>query len=132
MFTPVPLPRKVIQTLYCTHLLSTYIIQTGLGMGMSVNGTAQSRESPSPHFVSAAGRTCLVGGCRKRFRELDRNRQNERHKLEMFSRRPRLQSLKAQTHCVPAFSLLHSDHNITRPCTVIALVCIAMLAVADA
>ena len=35
------MPRKVIQTSYCTHLLFEDALQTGLGMGMGMNGTAQ-------------------------------------------------------------------------------------------
>ena len=47
IFVPIPLPRKALQTSYCTHLLFKDILQTGLGMGMGMNGTAQvSRLSP--------------------------------------------------------------------------------------
>ena len=41
IFSPIPLPRKVLQTSYCTHLLLKDITQTGLGMGIGMNGTAQ-------------------------------------------------------------------------------------------
>ena len=41
IFIPIPLPRKVQQTSYCTHLLFSYVLQTGLCMGMGMNGTAQ-------------------------------------------------------------------------------------------
>ena len=43
IFVPIPLPRKVLQTSYCTHLLLTDGLQTGLGMGMGMNGTAQMK-----------------------------------------------------------------------------------------
>ena len=49
------LPRKVIQTPYCTHLLVKDILHTGLGMGM--NGTARHwNEVASPPFVGGSGR----------------------------------------------------------------------------
>ena len=37
----MPLPRKVLQTSCCTHLSFKYALQTGLGMGTDLNGTAQ-------------------------------------------------------------------------------------------
>ena len=40
MFIPISLPRNVLQTSYCTHLLSKDVLQTGLGMGMGMNGSA--------------------------------------------------------------------------------------------
>ena len=43
IFIPIPLPRKVIQTSCCTHMLLKSVIQTGLGMGMGMNRTAQWR-----------------------------------------------------------------------------------------
>ena len=39
----MPLPEKVIQTSSCTTLLYDFVLQTGLGMGMGINGTAQYR-----------------------------------------------------------------------------------------
>ena len=42
MFILIPLPRKVTQTSYCTHLLFADVLQTGLGMGMGMNGTADN------------------------------------------------------------------------------------------
>ena len=44
-FIPIPLPEKIIQTSSCTILLYNVVLQTGLGMGMGVNGTAQERET---------------------------------------------------------------------------------------
>ena len=41
VFMPIPLPGKVPQTSCCTHLLLKDVLQTGLGMGMGMNGTAQ-------------------------------------------------------------------------------------------
>ena len=38
---PIPLPRKVLRTSYCTRLLFEDVLQTGLGMGMGMSGTAQ-------------------------------------------------------------------------------------------
>ena len=40
-FIPIPLPEKVIQSSSCTILLYKFVLQTGLGMGMGINGTAQ-------------------------------------------------------------------------------------------
>ena len=40
IFIPIPLPRQVLQTSYCTHLLSKDSIQTVFGVGMGMNGTA--------------------------------------------------------------------------------------------
>ena len=37
----IPLPRQVLQTPYCSHWVFEYVIQTGFGMGMGMNGTAQ-------------------------------------------------------------------------------------------
>ena len=37
---PIPLPPTIIQTSYCTHLLSKHVIQIGLGMVMGMNSTA--------------------------------------------------------------------------------------------
>ena len=45
IFIPIPLPRKVIRTSYCTHLLSEDVLPTGSGMGMGMNGTARSGSS---------------------------------------------------------------------------------------
>ena len=42
IFIPIPLPIQVLQTSYCTHLLFKDVLQTGLGMGMGMNGTAHS------------------------------------------------------------------------------------------
>ena len=38
---PIPLPREALQTSYCTRSLLTNVLQTGMGMGMGMNGTAQ-------------------------------------------------------------------------------------------
>ena len=38
---PIPLPTKVLRTSYCTHLLFKQVLQTVLGMGMGMHGTAQ-------------------------------------------------------------------------------------------
>ena len=38
------MPRKVIQTSYCTHFLFKYALQTGLGMDVDMNDTAQLRD----------------------------------------------------------------------------------------
>ena len=54
IFIRIPLPRKGLQTSYCTHVLLECVLQTGLDMGMSMNGTAQSHVTP--------GRALL--GCR--------------------------------------------------------------------
>ena len=40
---PYPCPGKVVETSYCTHLLLKPVIQSGLGMGMGMNGTAHKR-----------------------------------------------------------------------------------------
>ena len=37
----MPMPEKVLQTSSCTILLYRFVLQTGLGMGMGINGTAQ-------------------------------------------------------------------------------------------
>ena len=41
-FIPIPLPEKVLQASSCTILLYTFGLLTGMGMGMGINGTAQS------------------------------------------------------------------------------------------
>ena len=46
MFTPIPLPGKVLQTSDCTHLLFKNVVRTGLGMGMGMNGTADAVPVP--------------------------------------------------------------------------------------
>ena len=38
---PISLPRKALQTSYCTHLLRKDVLQSGFGMGMGMHGTAQ-------------------------------------------------------------------------------------------
>ena len=38
---PYPCPKKVLQTSSCVILLYNFVLQTGLGMGMGINGTAQ-------------------------------------------------------------------------------------------
>ena len=40
-FIPIPLPEKVPQTSSYTIWLHNFVLQTGLGMGMGINGTAQ-------------------------------------------------------------------------------------------
>ena len=42
-FIPIPLPEKVLQTSNYTILLYKFVLQTGLGMGMGINGTVQYR-----------------------------------------------------------------------------------------
>ena len=39
-FVPIPLPEKVLQTSSCAIFLYKFVLQTGLGMGMGINGTA--------------------------------------------------------------------------------------------
>ena len=41
IFTPMPLPEKVLQTSSCTILFYEFVIQTVFGMGMGMNVTAQ-------------------------------------------------------------------------------------------
>ena len=53
--TPIPLPKRVLQTSDCTHFFYGNAIQPVLGMGMGVNGAAQSRSN------SATGLTAMVG-----------------------------------------------------------------------
>ena len=43
---PIPLPEKVLQTSSCTILLYKFVLQTGLGMGMGINGTAHTGPKP--------------------------------------------------------------------------------------
>ena len=40
IYTHTP-ARKILQTSSCTILLYTFVLQTGLGMGIGINGTAQ-------------------------------------------------------------------------------------------
>ena len=37
---PILLPRAARHISYCTHLLLEHVLQTGFGMGMGMNGTA--------------------------------------------------------------------------------------------
>ena len=56
IFIPMPLPKKVLQTSYCTHLFSENVIQTLLGMGMGMNVTAQEGFSwPRPGEIVRTG-----------------------------------------------------------------------------
>ena len=50
-FIPIPLPEKVLQTSSSTILLYKFALQTGLGIGMGINGTAQLR------YLSGRSRT---------------------------------------------------------------------------
>ena len=59
-FIPMPLPRRVPQTSYCTHLLFKDVLQTGLGRGTGYEWHS-SRTSRAGRSSGAAGTT---GGTR--------------------------------------------------------------------
>ena len=60
IFIPIPPPRKVIQTSCCTRLVLRHVLQTGLGMGMGMNGTAQDCGTSSfrRHAIIGNGGLC--------------------------------------------------------------------------
>ena len=60
-FIPMRLPRKVIQTSYCTHLLFENVMLTGLGMdmGMGMNGTAHASRKQGGRARHRATRTVV-------------------------------------------------------------------------
>ena len=51
-FIPIPLPEKVLQTSSCAILLYRFVLQTGFGMGMGINGTAQCMRMASDKRAS--------------------------------------------------------------------------------
>ena len=53
-FLPMLMPRTVIQTSYCTHLLSTNVLQTVLGMGMNITAQHTIHQAIS-RIISASG-----------------------------------------------------------------------------
>ena len=37
IFVPMPMPKRIIRSSLCTHLLSAILLRTSLGMGMGIN-----------------------------------------------------------------------------------------------
>ena len=54
IFMPRPLPKRVLQTSYCTHFFYADVLQTVLGMGMGMNVTAQNRIYAVPQRLKLA------------------------------------------------------------------------------